>query len=106
MFGEGGPSNIVEYDVNSGFRDYSLFATHSHCGRLSREPFRSDRQTSPPNIWRGRTWSRAVEFEADERHANPMGTLYGGVLYDMANAATGMLEQPTEEERKHDEVGT
>lgn len=31
-----------------------------------------------------------VEFEADGRHANPMGTLHGGVLCDIADAAMGM----------------
>src|SRR5688572_30412229 len=31
-----------------------------------------------------------VEFEASERHANPMGTLHGGVLCDVADAAMGM----------------
>jgi len=31
-----------------------------------------------------------VEFEATERHANPMGTLHGGVLGDIADAAMGM----------------
>ena len=31
-----------------------------------------------------------VEMEADERHANPMGTLHGGVLCDLAHAAMGM----------------
>jgi acyl-coenzyme A thioesterase PaaI-like protein len=31
-----------------------------------------------------------VEFEADERHANPMGTLHGGVLCDIADAAMGL----------------
>jgi len=31
-----------------------------------------------------------VEFEATERHANPMGTLHGGVLCDVADAAMGM----------------
>ena len=31
-----------------------------------------------------------VEFEATERHANPMGTLHGGVLADIADAAMGM----------------
>lgn len=34
---------------------------------------------------------RAVfEFEATERHANPMGTLHGGILCDIADAAMGM----------------
>jgi uncharacterized protein (TIGR00369 family) len=31
-----------------------------------------------------------VLLEADERHANPMGTLHGGVLCDVADAAMGM----------------
>ncbi len=31
-----------------------------------------------------------VEFEATERHANPMGTVHGGVLADIADAAMGM----------------
>ena len=31
-----------------------------------------------------------VEFEADARHANPMGTLHGGVLCDLADAAMGV----------------
>ena len=31
-----------------------------------------------------------AEFESSERHANPMGTLHGGVLCDVADAAMGM----------------
>jgi uncharacterized protein (TIGR00369 family) len=31
-----------------------------------------------------------VELDADERHANPMGTVHGGVLCDIADAAMGM----------------
>jgi uncharacterized protein (TIGR00369 family) len=31
-----------------------------------------------------------VEFDAEERHQNPMGTLHGGVLCDIADAAMGM----------------
>ena len=31
-----------------------------------------------------------IELEADERHANPMGTLHGGVLCDITDAAMGM----------------
>lgn len=31
-----------------------------------------------------------IEFEAGERHANPMGTLHGGVLCDISDAAMGM----------------
>jgi uncharacterized protein (TIGR00369 family) len=30
------------------------------------------------------------ELDADERHANPMGTLHGGILCDLADAAMGM----------------
>lgn len=30
-----------------------------------------------------------VEFEAEPRHANPMGTLHGGILCDVADAAMG-----------------
>jgi uncharacterized protein (TIGR00369 family) len=32
----------------------------------------------------------AVEFEASGRYANPMGTLHGGVLCDLADAAMGV----------------
>jgi uncharacterized protein (TIGR00369 family) len=31
-----------------------------------------------------------VEFEASARYANPMGTLHGGVLCDLADAAMGL----------------
>jgi uncharacterized protein (TIGR00369 family) len=31
-----------------------------------------------------------IEFEADGKHANPMGTLHGGVLCDISDAAMGM----------------
>ncbi len=31
-----------------------------------------------------------IEMEASERHANPMGTLHGGILCDIADAAMGM----------------
>ncbi len=30
-----------------------------------------------------------IEFQATERHANPLGTLHGGVLCDIADAAMG-----------------
>lgn len=30
------------------------------------------------------------ELDADERHSNPMGTLHGGILCDIADAAMGM----------------
>ena len=36
-----------------------------------------------------------IEFDATERHANPMGTLHGGVLCDIADAAMGMAYAST-----------
>lgn len=39
-----------------------------------------------------------VELEATERHANPMGTLHGGVLCDVADAAMGMAWASTLDE--------
>ena len=36
-----------------------------------------------------------VEFEAQPRHANPMGTLHGGVLCDVADAAMGIAYAAT-----------
>jgi uncharacterized protein (TIGR00369 family) len=31
-----------------------------------------------------------VELQADKRHSNPMGTLHGGILCDIADAAMGI----------------
>jgi uncharacterized protein (TIGR00369 family) len=39
-----------------------------------------------------------IAFEASERHANPMGTLHGGVFCDIADAAMGMAYASTLEE--------
>ena len=39
-----------------------------------------------------------IAFEADGRHANPMGTLHGGILCDIADAAMGMAYAATLEE--------
>jgi uncharacterized protein (TIGR00369 family) len=39
-----------------------------------------------------------VEFEAGESHANPMGTLHGGVLCDVADAAMGIAFASTLDE--------
>ncbi len=36
------------------------------------------------------TGEAVIEFEAMERHANPMGPLHSGVLCDIADAAMGM----------------
>jgi len=34
--------------------------------------------------------SAVIEFQATESHRNPMGTLHGGILCDIADAAMGM----------------
>ncbi len=39
-----------------------------------------------------------IEFQADRRHANPMGTLHGGVLCDIADAAMGIAYAATLDE--------
>lgn len=39
-----------------------------------------------------------VELETNETHANPMGTLHGGVLCDIADAAMGLAYAATLEE--------
>jgi uncharacterized protein (TIGR00369 family) len=36
-----------------------------------------------------------LEFEAGQQHTNPMGTLHGGVLCDVADAAMGMAYAST-----------
>ena len=47
------------------------------------------------DVERGRA---VVELEADRRHANPMGTLHGGILCDVADAAMGMAYASTLQE--------
>ena len=44
------------------------------------------------DVGRGRA---IIDFEAEWRHANPMGTLHGGVLCDVADAAMGMAYAST-----------
>ncbi|HEY8462133.1 MAG TPA: PaaI family thioesterase [Blastocatellia bacterium] len=39
-----------------------------------------------------------IEFEAGEAHANPMGTLHGGILCDVADAAMGIAFASTLDE--------
>ena len=36
-----------------------------------------------------------IDFVAGDRHANPMGTLHGGILCDIADAAMGMAYAST-----------
>jgi uncharacterized protein (TIGR00369 family) len=38
------------------------------------------------------------KLEAEERHSNPMGTIHGGILCDLADAAMGMAFFSTLEE--------
>ncbi|MBI3029966.1 MAG: PaaI family thioesterase [Candidatus Rokubacteria bacterium] len=49
----------------------------------------------PTSVEPGRA---VVEFEAAERHANPLGTLHGGILCDIADAAMGIAYASTLEE--------
>jgi acyl-coenzyme A thioesterase PaaI-like protein len=37
----------------------------------------------------------SVELQADERHANPMGTIHGGVFWDIADAVMGLAYRST-----------
>jgi uncharacterized protein (TIGR00369 family) len=39
-----------------------------------------------------------MRLEAEERHSNPMGTIHGGILCDLADAAMGMSFFSTLEE--------
>ena len=39
-----------------------------------------------------------MKLEAEERHSNPMGTIHGGVIGDVADAAMGMAYFSTLEE--------
>src|SRR5947199_5088181 len=39
-----------------------------------------------------------IEFDAGPQHANPMGTLHGGILCDVADAAMGLAYASTLEE--------
>lgn len=47
-----------------------------------------------------RVGEAVVEFEAGAEHANPMGTLHGGILCDIADAAMGIAYASTLEEHE------
>ncbi|HEY0078797.1 MAG TPA: PaaI family thioesterase [Pyrinomonadaceae bacterium] len=47
-----------------------------------------------------RVGEAVVEFEAGAEHANPMGTLHGGILCDIADAAMGIAYASTLEDRE------
>jgi uncharacterized protein (TIGR00369 family) len=57
---------------------------------VSREPLRCARAVSPGEA--------VIELAADRQHANPMGTLHGGVLCDIADAAMGIASTLAEGE--------
>lgn len=46
-------------------------------------------------LTRAGTGRATVEFEADGRYANPMGSLHGGVLCDIADGAMGVAYRTT-----------
>lgn len=46
-------------------------------------------------VTRSQAGRATIEFEATERYANPMGTLHGGVLCDIADAAMGVAYRST-----------
>jgi uncharacterized protein (TIGR00369 family) len=46
----------------------------------------------PVSIQRGEA---VIELQAERRHANPMGTLHGGILCDIADAAMGIAYAST-----------
>jgi uncharacterized protein (TIGR00369 family) len=47
---------------------------------------------TPTSVEPGRV---VVEMQASDRHANPMGTVHGGVLCDLADAAMGLAYAST-----------
>src|SRR6266852_2477180 len=47
------------------------------------------------NLIQAENGRAVVELDADDRHANPMGTLHGGVLCDLADAAMGIAYRTT-----------
>src|SRR5215472_14253746 len=71
--------------------------------RVGAAPTEPAREEFPGGIGRllGLTMTRVgagratIEFEAGERHTNPMGTLHGGVLCDIADAAMGVAYKST-----------
>ena len=65
--------------------------------------FETKRGEFPPPIARllgftlvsAKSGQATIAFEADHRHSNPMGTLHGGVLCDIADAAMGIAYSTT-----------
>jgi len=66
-----------------------------HRGELPPPPVASVIGFELTAIERGRA---VIELVAEARHANPMGTLHGGILCDIADAAMGMAFASTLDE--------
>jgi uncharacterized protein (TIGR00369 family) len=66
-----------------------------HRGELPPPPVASLIGFELTAIERGRA---VIELVAEARHANPMGTLHGGILCDIADAAMGMAFASTLDE--------
>jgi uncharacterized protein (TIGR00369 family) len=47
------------------------------------------------NVERAEAGETLMTLVAEERHSNPMGTLHGGILCDLADAAMGMAYYST-----------
>jgi uncharacterized protein (TIGR00369 family) len=62
------------------------------CGEISAPPIATLLGFTLTSVGSGQA---VIEFEAGARHANPMGTLHGGVLCDIADAAMGMAYAST-----------
>ena len=52
---------------------------------------------APTHVELGHT---VMEMDASERHANPMGTLHGGIIADLSDAAMGFAMATTLEENE------
>ncbi|MEO7000548.1 MAG: PaaI family thioesterase [Ktedonobacterales bacterium] len=63
------------------------FAAHGRTGTIPTPPIGELLGFVPGAIGNGES---LVTLEASARHANPMGTLHGGVLCDIADAAMGL----------------
>jgi uncharacterized protein (TIGR00369 family) len=73
----------------SKMRDYMDMMVH---GEVSAPPIATLLGFTLTSVGDGEA---VIEFEASARHANPMGTLHGGVLCDIADAVMGMAYAST-----------
>jgi uncharacterized protein (TIGR00369 family) len=81
-------------------REYQKMNNSAEANKFHADPIREE-LPAPIGKLLGLTLIRegvgraTVEFQATERYANPMGTLHGGVLCDIADAAMGMAYRST-----------